>query len=118
MNVKRRFRFFISALVALSALLAVAAFVFVPTRAMAWHDDHDDHVTARQLLQRGDILPLRRILEIVHARVPGDVIEVELEHSHHHGWEYEVKVLTDKGRVREVKLDAGTGKVRKIEDDD
>lgn len=118
MNAQRQSRFFALALVALPALLVVAATVFVPTRAMAWHDDHDDHVTARQLLQRGDILPLRRILEIVHARVPGDVIEVELEHSHHHGWEYEVKVLTDKGRVREVKLDAGTGKVRKIEDDD
>ena len=50
-------------------------------------------------------------------RVPGDVVEVELEHGKHHGWEYEVKVLTAQGRVREVKLNARTGEVRKVEDD-
>ena len=49
--------------------------------------------------------------------VPGDVIEVELDHDDDHGWEYEVKVLTANGRVREVKLDARSGMVRKIEDD-
>ncbi len=105
-------------LLALSALLTVAALVFVPTRAMAWHHDDDDHIEAHKLLQRGAILPMSRILEIVHGRVPGDVIEVELDHSHHHGWEYEVKVLTHDGKVRKVKLNAGTGVVRKIEDDD
>lgn len=97
--------------VATGMLLAVA-----PT-ARAGHHDRDDHIEARQLLQQGKILPLSRILEKVHARLPGDVIEVELEHGSHHGWEYEVKVLTADGRVRKVKLNAGTGVVRKIEDD-
>jgi uncharacterized membrane protein YkoI len=45
------------------------------------------------------------------------VVEVELEHGKHHGWEYEVKVLTAQGRVREVKLNARSGEVRKVEDD-
>ena len=60
---------------------------------------------------------LSRILAIVQQRVPGDVVEVELEHGKHHGWEYEVKVLTAQGRVREVKLNARSGEVRKVEDD-
>jgi uncharacterized membrane protein YkoI len=93
--------------------LAVAlAFVVVPV-ALA---GHDDHVEARTLLQRGEILPLSRILPIVQQQVPGDVIEVELGHGKH-GWEYEVKVLTASGLVREVKLNAGNGTIRKVKDD-
>lgn len=78
--------------------------------------DDDDHLEARALLQRGEILPLARILETVHERVPGDVIEVELERDDG-VWEYEVKVLTAAGRVRKVELDARDGTVRKIKDD-
>lgn len=78
--------------------------------------DDDDHLEARALLQRGEILPLARILETVHERVPGDVIEVELERDDGI-WEYEVKVLTAAGRVRKVELDARDGTVRKIKDD-
>ena len=97
-----------------AVLLAVSALGLSP-RALA--GSHDDHVEARALLQRGEILPLSRILAIVQQRVPGDVVEVELEHGKHHGWEYEVKVLTAQGRVREVKLNARSGEVRKVEDD-
>lgn len=78
--------------------------------------DDDDHLEARALLQRGEILPLARILATVHERVPGDVIEVELERDDG-VWEYEVKVLTAAGRVRKVELDARDGTVRKIKDD-
>lgn len=79
--------------------------------------DRDDQVEALALLQRGEIMPLGAVLPIVQQNVPGDVIEVELDHDDDHGWEYEVKVLTANGRVREVKLNARTGMVRKIEDD-
>jgi uncharacterized membrane protein YkoI len=116
METRRMFR--IAAPFTLAAALAVAAVVMtVAPPAIAGHHDRDDHVEARALLQRGEILPLSRILQIVQQQVPGDVIEVELDHSDLHGWEYEVKVLTAEGRVREVKLNAGSGVVRKIEDD-
>jgi uncharacterized membrane protein YkoI len=106
-------------LVPITLLLAlvVSGFVSVPMSAKADHHHHDDRIEARRLLQQGKILPLSRILEIVQKSMPGDVIEVELKHSDHHGWEYKVKVLSANGRVREVKLNAGTGVVRKIEDD-
>ena len=45
-----------------------------------------------------------------------DVIEVELERKNA-ALIYEIKVLTQTGRVREVKIDARTGSVLKIEDD-
>jgi uncharacterized membrane protein YkoI len=76
----------------------------------------EDHVEARALLRAGKILPLARILELALKRVPGDVIEVDLDHEAR-GWEYDVKVLTANGRVRKVTLDAKTGVVLKIKDD-
>ena len=63
-------------------------------------------------LQRGEILPLARIMQIATTRVPGDIIEIEYKA----GPKYEVKILTPDGRIREVNLDAKTGEIIKIED--
>ena len=96
---------------AAAALLALGA---APVHA---DDDRDDHVEARALLERGEILPLVRILEIVRARQPGDVIEVELDRDDG-VWEYEVKVLDAQGVVRKVTLAARDGTVLKVKVDD
>ncbi len=70
----------------------------------------------RSAVQRGELLPLPRVLAIAQKRVPGDVIKVELEYEPT-GIEYEVKILTASGRVREVEINARTGRVIRIEDD-
>lgn len=75
-----------------------------------------DHTAVREALQRGEVLPLMKILAIANKEVPGDVIEVELE-DEREALVYEIKILTGTGRVREVEIDARTGKVLKIEDD-
>ena len=75
-----------------------------------------DHTAVREALQRGEVLPLMKILAIANKEVPGDVIEVELE-DEREALVYEIKILTSTGRVREVKLDARTGAVVSIEDD-
>ena len=95
--------------------ILVAMALALPATAPA--RDREDQGEALALLQRGEILPLGKVLPIVQQQVPGDVIEVELDHDDDHGWEYEIKVLTANGRVRELKLDARNGMVRKIEDD-
>ena len=80
-------------------------------------DGHErEHDAIRSALQRGEVLPLTRILAIAQEKVPGDVIEVELE-SKHGTLVYEIKVLAQSGRVREIKIDAKSGTVLKIEDD-
>lgn len=99
----------------LSALIA-AALVMGAAGPVLARDDDDDHLAAREALRRGEILPLSRILTIVERRVPGDVIDVDLDRDDG-VWEYEVKVLTSTGRVREVKLNARNGAVLEIEDD-
>jgi uncharacterized membrane protein YkoI len=98
-------------------LLIAALSVFVPASGvLADDDDRDDHEEARALLQRGEILPLAQVLELVRRIEPGDVIEVELDRDDG-VWEYQVKVLTPTGRVREVTLDARDGRLIKLEDD-
>jgi len=99
-------------LVAVAALCGAGPALAGPDSVQA----DDDHVAAREALQRGEILPLARILAIVARHVPGDVIDVELERKDGR-WRYEVKVLTSTGRVREVKLNARDGSVLEIEDD-
>lgn len=79
-------------------------------------DKKSEHNVVREALQRGEVLPLTKILAIANEQVPGDVIEVELE-DEKKALIYEIKILTGTGRVREVKIDARTGKVLEIEDD-
>jgi uncharacterized membrane protein YkoI len=100
---------------AVLAITAALAFGVSAPTASARSDD-DDHIAAREALRRGEILPLSRILAIALRRVPGDVIDVELD-RHHGAWRYEVKVLTSTGRVREIKLNARDGAILEIEDD-
>lgn len=85
--------------------------------ASANHAGDDDRAEARRLLQRGEILPLNHILEVVQKRVPGDVIEVELFRSDRYGWKYEVKVLARSGRVFDVGISARNGEIHEIDDD-
>lgn len=80
------------------------------------HRKPHDHTAVREALQRGEVLPLVKILAIANKEVPGDVIEVELE-DERAALVYEIKILTSTGRVREVKIDARTGAVVNIEDD-
>jgi uncharacterized membrane protein YkoI len=70
----------------------------------------------RQAVQRGELLPLPRVLAIAQAKVPGDVVKVELDYEPTY-IKYEVKILTAAGRVREVEINARTGSLIKIEDD-
>ena len=77
----------------------------------------DDAQKARALSQRGDILPLEKIAEHARAAKLGKLIDIELEQKHGR-WIYEAEVLDETGRVWELKLDARTGSVLKMELDD
>ena len=102
----------------LLAALACAAIAMTLPSSLAGSGDKkkSEHDAIREALQRGETLPLARILAIAQQAVAGDVIEVELEREKD-TLVYEIKVLTATGRVREVEVDARTGAVLKIEDD-
>ncbi len=97
-----------------------AALVLGMTAGVAGDNDHlhleREHDAIRAALQRGEVLPLAKILAIAQQHVPGDILEVELE-TERSALIYEIKVLTRSGRVREIEIDARTGTIVQIEDD-
>lgn len=101
------------------ALLAALALALAPGAALAeqGRGRAGDHDRAREAMERRDALPLWRILEIAQRTVPGEILEVELEQEDG-GLLYEIEILARNGRVRSVTLDARTGRVIEVEDDD
>lgn len=99
-------------------LLGALASMGLTTTAHA--DDHQEKArelaAIRAAVQRGELLPLPRIMGLAQARVPGDVVKTELE-AKRGQLIYEVKVLTRNGSVQEVKLDGRTGTVLRVEED-
>lgn len=57
------------------------------------------------------------IIEEVKTQVPGEMLEIEFE-SEKGVYKYELKILRPDGKVQEVDIDAVTGSVLKVEDDD
>ncbi len=90
------------------ALLAVCSV------AMARDLDQDE---ALRLRQQGVILPLEQLLQQALALYPGaKLLEAELEEKDD-VYIYEVELLTAQGVVRELDLDAATGRLLKDKED-
>ena len=72
---------------------------------------------ALNLRKQGVILPLEQVLQQAMDRYPGaKLLEVELEEKHD-VYIYEVELLTTEGVVRELDLDAATGRLLKDKED-
>lgn len=68
---------------------------------------------ALDAFQRGEVRPLSEVLTVARAKVPGEVVKVELDREDGI-WVYEIKVLTASGRVRELDIDAKTLAIIKV----
>ena len=79
--------------------------------------DGDDHDRARRALEAGEIRPLAEILAVAEARRPGRVIELELERDDGR-WIYELELVTPEGRLFEMEIDAASGTVLEVEQED
>ncbi len=95
------------------ALSRRALAILLLASATAWADS--DQERARRALREGRIRPLSEILAIVQPRLGGRVIEVELDEEDGR-FVYEFKVMTPRGRIREVEVDAATGEILEIDD--
>jgi len=77
----------------------------------------DDHERAREAVRRGELLSLERILAL-HPLRPGErLIEVEIERDQGR-WEYELELLGEDGRVRELEIDGASGALLDEDEDD
>ena len=95
-------------------LIALIAAIGAPRGAAA---DDSDHDLARRLLEQGRILPLADIVDKVRSEIPGEMLEVEFE-TDDGAYIYELKILRPDGRVQKIEVEAASGKIVKIEDDD
>jgi hypothetical protein len=68
-----------------------------------------DHEQARAALTRGEVVPLRRVLETVERQTPGDILKIELLATPNGGLIYKLKILARDGRVVKHCVDARTG---------
>ncbi|WP_052177822.1 PepSY domain-containing protein [Methylotenera sp. G11] len=109
-------RFNISKLPATAGLwLAALTVLLVLAVSFVWADESP--LTARKLSEAGLILPLEKITSSAKAIKPGKILETELELKNG-AYIYEVEILDNKSQVWELKLDAKTGKLLKMERDD
>ena len=78
----------------------------------------DDHDQARRALKRGEIRPLPDIMTQLRGQQGGEVIEVSFKSKRgSRNYAYEFTVLTPRGRISEVLVDAATAKILEREDD-
>ena len=93
-----------------AGVLAAALLIgsVIPARA------DSDHVAARRLREAGEIMPLEKIAERARAEKPGEILEAELKQKRGR-YIYEVEILDAGGRVWELRLDARSGALIKIE---
>ncbi len=100
------------------AALAAAMFLMALQPALAQEDDPEpDHELARQALQRKEILPLDQVLAAIRDRVPGEIVEIELEREKDR-WIYEVEIIDETGRMRDVLVDAKNAEIIGTEAED
>jgi len=77
----------------------------------------DDYIEAKRLRYEGKIMSLEEILKNVRNRYPGRILEVELENEKGRVI-YELEILGDDSIVREIYIDAKSGKLLSVEEDD
>jgi uncharacterized membrane protein YkoI len=101
----------------LAALSAMLMGLAAPTAAFS-DDDGRDQALARKALQDGRIKPLAEITEKVKPNLPGNILAVEIEVEDGGRIVYEFDVIDTSGKLMEVDVDAATGEILSIEDDD
>ena len=90
--------------------LAILLALLILSSNIAYADNPKDHDQARQALESGQILPLRKILETIESHYSGQVLEIELDRQHGR-WIYEIKMLQKDGLRIKLKVDAADGTV-------
>lgn len=72
---------------------------------------------ARRKALSGQIMPLVQILQMIAGRYPGEVLNVELDDDDDDA-RYDIRLMQPNGRVLELEVDARTGRVADVDEDD
>jgi uncharacterized membrane protein YkoI len=95
-------------------IILAAVIVAAPARAGL-----DDYKSAREALERNEVLPLATILEMVEGEIDARIIEVEFEQREGDGaYIYEFELITPNGRLLEMIADAVSGEILSVGEDE
>ena len=97
-----------------SIVLLLLAALATP-RAIAHEDDHERRDAVRRAMEAGEVLPLAEILRRVRSQVAGDVASIDIG-GERGKWRYELRVIDRTGRVLEVRVDARSGAIERVEE--
>jgi uncharacterized membrane protein YkoI len=86
--------------------LALAAGTISPSLAVA--DREPDAETLRKWVEAGEVLPLEKLLARHRERIPGRLLDLEVEREHGR-IVYKLEVVNEWGQVYEIYLDAQSG---------
>lgn len=106
----------------LSCLLAASVLVWLAVPHALAHEEHGrkkekDQERALRAVQSGEALPLIQILSRLQQQIDGDIVATEIEEEHG-ALVYEIKYIDRSGRLLEVEVDARTGEVIEVEEED
>lgn len=97
----------------LSACL-VAAAALVSERGIA--DKRElTHEALRRAVEKGEVRPLTDIIAGLRGKLPGDIVGVEVEDKDGR-WIYEFRVISSKGQLFDVYVDAASGSIQRIKE--
>lgn len=68
------------------------------------------HDNAREALKRGEIMPYSSIKKIVERQIDGKIVGQKLRRTNQ-GWQYDLRVRADGGRVMVLVVDATNGNI-------
>ena len=105
-----RYRFILLTAIALALSEGQASRLAAQDNAHVTAGDARDEDRALHAVQKGEILPLGRVIASLHDAIPGEISGVELENENGR-WIYEFKVISAEGRMLEVRVNAKTGQV-------
>ena len=77
--------------------------------------DEQEQEELHRAVERGDIRSLANILAAIRNKLPGEIAGVEVEHKNGH-WFYEFRVVDDRGRLFEVRVDARSAAIERFKE--
>ena len=103
------------------ALIILAGWLVLVVAAAAGSDDehhhHDrkeDHLVARSVLQRGEIMPLEKVLAAVRPKLKDEIVGIKFE-MHNSLWYYEFRTVDQRGHLHYIHVNARTAKIEIVE---
>lgn len=101
----------------MSRLLPFLLVLALPLAAQADGGNDSNLDLARAAVERGEILPLAEAVAGLLEHFPGRIVEAEFERDEGAAI-YELELVTEDGRLIDAEVDARTGAILEVEEDD